>query len=225
MKRIARLGVRTGLLIATALAACVPVFASTSSATDTVKWQTQALIKIALTPNYSTGFGSVKAVIGTQPAPTHGPNAGPAIGQGDIDFGTVLSGTSYLYKFAAHVNVTSNDPNGFSLYGQGAADFQQTSGGGTMSTSQTLYYLRSVSGGADSNTGFTPGLPFYNAPAGQVSGFSYAVAPTISPPYGSPIATSAIANNDFYYDYQLKVPATASNGLYYLWVVYTVVAR
>lgn len=223
MKRIARLGVRTGLLIAAALAACVPAFAGTSNDNVTTKWNTQAVIKLSLTPNYATGYGAVKAVIGTQPAPTHGPDA-TGVGLGDVDFGTVASGTSYIYKFAAHVNVTSNDPSGFSLFGQGAADFQQTAGSGTMSTSQTLYYVNSVPSGTDANTGFSSGIPFSNAVSG-VSAFSYTLAPTIAPPYGMPIATSITANNDFYYDYELKVPPTATTGLYYLWVVYTAVAR
>ncbi len=223
MKRIVRFGVRTGLLIAAALAACVPAFATTAPSNVTTKWNAQPIIKLSLTPNYASGYGAIKAVIGTQPSPTHGPNA-TGVAQGDVDFGTVSSGTSYIYHFAAHVNVTSNDPNGFSLFGQGAADFQQTSGSGTMSTSQTLYYVSSTSGGTDSNTGFTSGIPFSNASSG-VSAFSYSVAPTISPPYGSPIATSMTANNDFYYDYELKVPATATTGLYYMWVVYTAVAR
>jgi hypothetical protein len=39
------------------------------------------------------------------------------------------------------------------------------------------------------------------------------------------IATSATANNDYYYDFLLKTPVTATPGLYFVWVVYTVVAQ
>ncbi len=39
--------------------------------------------------------------------------------------------------------------------------------------------------------------------------------------------TSALTSNDYYQDYQLKVPATApiSTSKYFVWVVYTVVPQ
>src|SRR5580704_12720943 len=76
----------------------------------TVKWSTLPRVVITLTPNYAAGFGQVKAVIGAQPAPTHGPNA--VADGGTVDFGNIEAGLSYLYKYATHLNVVSNDPNG-----------------------------------------------------------------------------------------------------------------
>src|SRR5579862_9010232 len=78
--------------------ALVPAGATSASAT--VKWSTQAIVHMSLTPNYFTGFGQVKAVFGAQPTPTHGPNAGPGVGAGDVDFGNILAGDDYLYKYA-----------------------------------------------------------------------------------------------------------------------------
>lgn len=208
-----------------ATAALVP--ANATAATTVVHWNTQAIVTMTLTPNYAAGFGQVKAVFGTQPAPTHGPNAGPGVGQGDIDFGDVLSATDYIYKYAAHVSVTTNDPSGFKLYGEGAADFQANTGGsGTQTLSSTLFYANSTSGSPpDGNNGFTPGLPFQKT-GGIPSSTAYGIVPTIN--YGGlypgPVATSVTPTGDFYYDYLLKVPAAiTTGGNYYVWIVYTVV--
>jgi hypothetical protein len=182
---------------------------------------------MSLTPNYFTGFGEVKAVFGAQPTPTHGPNAGPGVGAGDVDFGNILAGVNYLYKYAAHVSVQTNDSSGFKLYAEGAADFFNTADSTTTPLSQTLYWANSTSGTpADTNTGFTAGLPFQKT-GSVVVGNSYAGPVSIN--YGgsypaSAIATSVSANADYYYDFLLKTPVTATSGLYFTWVVYTVVA-
>ena len=211
-----------------AFAAALSPAGAQTTATTQVKWSTQAIVHMSLTPNYFTGFGQVKAVFGTQPAPTHGPNAGPAVGAGDVDFGNILAGINYLYKYAVHVNVTSNDSSGFKVYAEGAADFYNSTDASTTPLASTLYYVNSTSGSpADSNTGFTPGFPIQKT-GSVVVGNSYAGPVSIS--YGgsyptSAIATSATANGDFYYDYLLKTPVTATSGLYFVWVVYTVVAQ
>jgi hypothetical protein len=203
--------------------------AGTSSHPVNIDWNTQALIKITLTPNYTSGFGQVPAVIGTQPAPTHGPNA--TLGGGSIDFGSVEAGKNYLYKYAAHLNVVSNAATGVNVYGEGAADFSLDSGGGSIPIADTLYYLTSTSGSpADPNTGFSPSVAFQKT-GGVVSGGTYTSSSAsisyCNPGcvYPSPIATSSTEDADFYWDYQLKVPATAATGDYFVWIVYTVVAK
>lgn len=193
-----------------------------------VKWDTQSLVSMTLTPNYYTGFGQVKAVFGTQPAPTHGPNAGPGVGQGDVDFGNVLSGATYIYKYASHLNVSTNDASGFKLYGEGAAAFYNQTDGTSQPLSSTLFWANSTSGSpSDPNNGFTPGQPFQQT-TGIVSPAqpNFPTAPTIN--YGgsypaSPVAFSSTPTRDFYYDYILKVPPTATGGQYFVWIVYTVV--
>ncbi len=201
-----------------------PLFAATG--TTIVRWNTQALVKITLTPNYATGFGAVPAVFGTQPSPVHGPDA--SFGGGAVDFGSVLTAKNYLYKYAAHINVFSTDPNGVNLFGEGAADFYNSTDTTSQPIQQDVFYVKSTSGSpADSNTGFSPGLPFYKTSnAVSPAQPNFAIPATITyTTYPSPIATSTTALSDFYYDYELHVPALASTGAYYVWVVYTVVAK
>jgi hypothetical protein len=227
--------VKTGWVWMTAMALCAialvatnpRALATTTPGTVTEHWNTTAIVKIALTPNYNAGFGQVPAVIGTQPAPTHGPNA--LLNGGSVDFGTVLAGKDYLYKYATHLNVQSNSPTGVFVYGEGAADFVcNSSCGGTGSTTlpinQSVYYLSSVASG-DTNTGFSAATPFFKTGAMVVNN-SYATTPSIGyTVYPSPIAQSGVPNSDFYWDYQLKVPVNAASGDYFVWIVYTVVAK
>ncbi|HTV92800.1 MAG TPA: hypothetical protein VMG98_08805 [Verrucomicrobiae bacterium] len=200
-----------------------PADAVTGTGTVNVEWHQLPIINFTLTPNYYTGYGAVLATFGTQPAPTHGPGA-----PGTVDFGTTIGGDTYLYKYAAHLHVTSNDTNGFYVYGE-AATVLTNNGSGQTYPGQYLYYLPSGAS-SDSNTGFTPGLPFALT-IGSVSGSTLDAAgpgPTITyTGYPNAIAQSATANNDFYYDYQFKVPnvAAGAGGNFYIWIVYTVVGQ
>ena len=113
------------------------------------------------------------------------------------------------------------------MYGEGSADFTNSTDASTIPISQAVYYLQSTSGSpADTNTGFSPGTPFMKT-GGMVTGGGYAgPPPTIAyTVYPSPIGTASTANSDFYWDYQLKPPPTATSGQYYVWIVYTVVAK
>lgn len=196
-----------------------------ANAAGTVKasWYVTGILKFTLTPNYNTGYGTVLASFGTQSNPTPGSNA--CLQGCSVDFGTVQQGNSYLYKYAAHLHVLTNDVNGFSVYGEGAADFTDGSGD-TMPVSQSLFYLGSGAT-SDSNTGFSPGLAF-NVTTGTVT-------PAVPDPntpatiayatYPSPMFTSAAPTNDFYQDYQLKVPWAAAPAGYFVWIVYTVVPK
>lgn len=212
------------ILVALLAGAAVSRSYAQSTATVTANWSATPVVKFVLTPNYASGFGTVKAVFGTQPAPA--PGGGACLDGCAIDFGNVLSGTDYLYKYAAHLNVQTNDANGVNVYGEGAADFYNQTDGTAVTLDQALYYLTSTSGGSDPNTGFSASLPFYRT-SGSVSGNSFATAPTIAyTTYPAPLASTASSSTaDLYYDYQLKVPAMATSGAYYVWIVYTVVAK
>jgi hypothetical protein len=205
------------------MAAALAVPAEAGTETVNVNWYVTGILKFTLTPNYNTGYGTVLATFGTQPAPSPGTSA--CLQGCSVDFGTVLQGNSYLYKYAAHLHVTTNDPNGFNVYGEGAADFTD-GGGNTMPLSQSLYYLGSGPT-TDSNTGFSPGLAF-NVTSGTVSP---AVPDPVTAPsivyatYPAPMYSSASATNDFYQDYQLKVPSAAATVSYFVWIVYTVVPK
>lgn len=216
---------RTWFVFAILVALLVGVAERSSAQTATVStnWNATPVVKFVLTPNYSTGFGTVKAVFGTQPTPS--PGTGACLDGCAIDFGNLISGTDYLYKYAAHLNIQSNDGNGVNVYGEGAADFYNQTDATSISLNNVLYYLTSTNGG-DANTGFTASLPFYRT-SGSVAGNSFGTTPTITySTYPSPMATTQSSGTaNFYYDYQLKVPATATVGAYYVWVVYTVVAK
>jgi hypothetical protein len=203
-----------------------PADAVTANGNVTVEWHALPIINFALTPNYYTGYGSVIATFGAQPAPTHGPGA-TGVGVGTVDFGTTIAGDTYLYKYAAHLHVTTNDTNGFDVYGEAATMIMNNSDG-SMYPAQALYYVNSGAS-SDSNTGFTPGMPFSQDTIGTVSGGGDNVATPATIAYGagypSPIVQSGAANNDYYYDYQFKVPPTATAGNYYVWIVYTVVGQ
>lgn len=195
-----------------------------AQANVTVQWHAQAIVNVTLTPNFHTGWGTVPAAIGAQPTPSPGPNARCGVGCGDIDFGQVGQGNNYLYKYAVDVHVTSNSGTGLDVYGEGATDFLADSGGPNTFVATSLYWLNSTNG-TDNNTGFSASVPFQKT--GQlVTGSGFATAPSITyAAYPTPISQSALANADFYYDYQIKVPFNAPVDNYYVWVVYTVVAR
>lgn len=216
--------------LALALTANPRALAANPTAPITVKWKTQAFVSIKLFVNYATGYGQVPAVIGTQPAPTHGPdancaNATPTAGC-SVDFGKVVTGENYLYKYAVHLNVVSTSATGVDVYGEGAADFFNTADSSSLPISASVYWLNSTSGSPiDTNTGFSAATPFLKT-GGMVTNNGQFTIPSIAyMTYPAPISQSSVANSDFYYDYQLKIPATATSGLYYVWIVYTVVGK
>lgn len=211
------------LAIAMGFATLSPASATVATGSANFKWSATSIVRLTLTPNYSAGYGSIPAVFGTQPAPTHGVDA-PSVGSGAVDFGSVLAGNSYIYRYAVHLNVFTNSSTGFNLYGEGAADFFNQSDSSTTPVSQSVFYVHSTATG-DANTGFTPGLPFQKTVA-PVTGGGFPTAPTIAyGGYPSPVASSASSAADLYYDYELKVPPTATGGSYFVWIVYTVVPQ
>ena len=193
--------------------------ASTASSPTTVSWYMTPTLQFTLTPNYTSGYGSVPASFGTQATPVAG--AGACLQGCSVDFGVVQQGKTYLYKYAAKLSVNTNDTNGYNVYGEGTADFSDGSGN-TMSLAQSLFFLPSVASG-DTNTGFSPSYPF--------SVTSGTVNPTTPPTityavYPAPIASVATAGtSNVYEDYQIKVPYSATVSSYSAWIVYTVVAK
>lgn len=212
----------------TVLPALVPVAANASSASGnvTVQYFITPSVKFTLTPNYNSGYGPIPATFGTPPAPT--PGAGACFQGCAVDFGTVMAGSTYLYKYAAHINVHTNDTSGYNLYAEGAADITD-SHGNTIPIAQSLFYLASGAT-TDPNTGFSSGLPFMatsatvNPPTPDIN-----TAPTVTyASYPAPLFSTAIAGtSDYYQDYQFKVPYTAVSGgfTYFVWIVYTVIAK
>ena len=213
-----RVGAALWLGIAFAIAAGAPAVAQVTG-TTTVRWYANKIVRFNLTPNYATGFGTVKGGFGAPPPPSPGPNA--LFQGGSVDFGTVIAGQEYLYRYAAHVAVQTNAP-GFALYAEGSADFTGTgaNAGNTLSLNQTIFFLNSTAGGGDSNTAFSPSTPFQKT---SQAGASYN-NPTINyASYPAPVVNGPSGTVDYYFDYQMKPPSNASIGAYYVYVVYTVV--
>ncbi len=227
-KRISAAALALGVALAATRAAHAQTNVSTGPvpASALVKFKTTPFIKMSVTPNYNSGFGAVKAATGAQPAAVAGPSA--SLGAGSVDFGNVIGGYAYLYKYAAHLQVISNASN-FAVYAEASADFTQNTDNGNPPTSptgttlpinQTLFYLPSGAT-SDSNTGYSAGKPFhagmgtFNSPTLGDSGKTF-----------SPIYTGAINSTaNLYYDYQLRTEPTVSGGYYFVYVVYTVVPQ
>jgi len=210
------------LALALALFAPVPALAgpTTANGSAVVKYKLQPTLKFTLTPNYASGYGAVKAQFGAQPAPVAG--SGASAGGGAIDFGNVQAGSNYLYKYAAHLNVLTNAP-GFTVYGEGTADFTGTGAntGNSLPINQTIYFLKSTDGVLpDNNTGYSPSQPFLRTTA---AGATYN-SPTINyASYPMLLYSSAVSTGDLYYDYELKLQSAASLGTYFVYITYTVV--
>jgi len=219
MKNAQRLALGIAVLIA-ALPSVAQ--ATTGNAPAIVRFKVQPTLKFTLTPNYANGFGTVKAAFGAQPAPA--PGGGAMFGAGAVDFGTVQAGSNYLYKYAAHLNVSTNAPTGFSVYGEGTADFTGTgaNAGSILPINQTIFFLKSTDGVTpDANTGYSPAQPFS---ATSAPGASYNNPAITYSTYPMPLFMSGATAGDLYYDYQLKVNNGANLGTYFVYVTYTVVS-
>jgi hypothetical protein len=203
---------------AIAAASLAPAVASTNG-TTTVRWYANKIVRFNLTPNYAAGFGTIKGGFGAPPPPSPGPNA--LFQGGSVDFGTVIQGNVYLYRYAAHLNVQTNAP-GFSVFAEGSADFTGTgaNAGNTLPVNQTIFWLNSSAGGGDSNTAFSPSNAFQRTMQG---GASYNNPSITYGTYPAPALTGLGNTADYYFDYQMKLPSNASVGSYYVYVVYTVV--
>ncbi len=212
----------TFIFVAAAAIATIAPAGAQSTGSAVVKWYTSAVVQIALTPNYANGYGTVKAVFGTQPTPS--PGTGACLSGCAVDFGMVQAGVQYLYKYAAHLNVTTNDTAGFNVYAEGAANFTDGAGN-AMTLNQALYYVPSVASG-DTNNGFSAGYPF-QVTSGTTSGPpNPSTPPTIAyMTYPAAVYSSTTQNGDVYQDYEMKVPPSANASNYYVWIVYTVVAK
>jgi len=188
-------------------------------------WKTSVIISMSVTPNFQSGYGPQGGP--TSPTPAPGPSAAP--NGGWIDFGKVVQGYNYLYKYAVQVSVLTNDSNGFQVFAEGSSDFQSASSG-TWPINMTLFWLPTNSG----NTPFSAATPFEKTSAtvtgsGSTTGITYgAGGPPMSAlvwTYGS--STIGQPNNAVNqgFDYQLRLSGSAPVTQFSVYVVYTVVAK
>ena len=166
-------------------------------------WKALPIINLNLTPNYTAGYGP-QGGSGSGSTPAPGPSAAPAGGY--IDFGNVVQGYQYLYKYAVQVNVTSNDSLGFQVYADGATDLQGALGG-TWPISSTLFWIMSNSG---------------NSPFSAATSFQ--AAPTTSMVWSYPSTASAPGVNAGF-DYQLRLTTPITVDRFNVNIQYTAVGN
>jgi hypothetical protein len=217
-------GIAAIALVALAVASADPSSAQSAATNGSVRvlYHVPPSISLTLTTNYQTGFGPQGGTgSGSTPAP------GPGTSTGAIDFGTVVQGYNYLYKYAAQVAVMTNDIGGFVLYAEGTADFDAT-----FPLQNSLFWMPSSSNntpytGAPTAHSFQKTLSPVTLGSNSASISYGGAAPNNAAQiwqYGG--ATTGLAGGVATqgYDYQLAVPSSTNISSYSIYVVYTAVA-
>jgi hypothetical protein len=185
-------------------------------------------VKAQIIPNYMSGFG---------PTPGSGsgsgltPAAGPAaiLKGGTVDFGNVVVGFQYLYKYAAQINVQTNDKAGFVVYAEGTTDLNGSNpvpSPATFPLAQALFWLVNSAG----NTPFSPASSFNRTggtPIGVngINGIDYSGTGGV-PSAGSAVWSSSVPGNVSQgFDYQLRLSGATPISQFDVYIVYTVVGN
>ncbi len=204
--------------IATALASGAHADASQGAAQ--ARWRVVPTITASVIPNYQSGFGP-QGGAGSGSTPAAGALA--VLNGGYVDFGSLVAGYQYLYKYAAQVQVGSNDNSGFKVFAEGSTDFTSLAHG-TVPMNSILYWLVSSAG----NGPFSAAAPFSStANTGDTSlnggnNVGFAVGPpaaTLVWSYPGP------GNSAQGYDYEVHVPSSIATDTFSAIVVYTVVGN
>jgi hypothetical protein len=190
-----------------------------------VNYKIMPTVRAQVVPNYLSGFGPTGG-LGSGSTPAAGASA--VLGGGTVDFGNVIVGYQYLYKYAAQVSVQTNDSAGFVVYGEGATDLNGSNpipAPATFPLFQTLYWLVSGAG----NTPFSPATSFNrtngNPIAGGAGGIDY------SGVGGKPLPASAVwtyptsGNVSRGYDYELRLSGAIPTSQFNVYIVYTVIGN
>ncbi|HZO95053.1 MAG TPA: hypothetical protein VFB22_15010 [Candidatus Baltobacteraceae bacterium] len=204
----------------------LPALAQQAPATGSarVSYKVLPYVKASVTPNYQSGFGPIGG-LGSGSTPAVG--SGAVLDGGTVDFGNVVVGYQYLYKYAAQVNVQTNDTSGFIVYAEGATDLNgsnPTPSPATYPLFQTLYWL--VSNAA--NTAFSPATSFNSTTSGTplgvngANGISYPGSPPGSASVWSTTTAGTLAEG---YDYQLRLSSAMPTSQFNVYIVYTVVGN
>ena len=195
--------------------------ATTTQGAVQMRYNVTPVITMTVTPNYQSGFGTA-GTTGSGAGSGVALGAGPAasLGAGYVDFGNVVQGYQYLYKFAAKLDVASNDPAGFTVFGEGSTDWNG-SVTGSYALANVLYWL--VSG--SSNTAFTVATAFQKTagtPANGGQNITYGGTPPASATVWT-FGTTGSSSRGF--DYQMHVPTSIPIDTFSLYVVYTAVGN
>jgi len=210
------------------LVVAVPFVASGQATNGSAKLTYKVLptVKAQVIPNYAAGYGP-QGGLGSGATPTPGPNA--VANGGTVDFGNVVVGYQYIYKYAAQVNVQTNDTAGFVVYAEGATDLNGSNpvpSPATYPIFSTLYWLNTNSG----NTPFTPATSF-NKTSGTPLGVNGSNGIDYSgvggtPPGASTVWTSSTGGTISQgFDYQLRLSGTVPTSQFNVYIVYTVIGN
>ena len=214
--------------VAALVLSTTPALAGGSSAYGSaqISYKVFPSVKAQVIPNYMSGFGpSGGAGSGATPA------AGPAavLNGGTVDFGNVVVGFNYLYRYAAQVNVQTNDKAGFVVYAEGATDLNGSNpvpAPATFALAQTLFWLPNNSG----NTPFSSAKTFTKTTGTPIglngqNGIDYSGQGGL-PSAGSVVWTSATSGSlSQGFDYQLRLSATIPTSQFDVYIVYTVIGN
>jgi len=211
------------LLLATAIPRTA--WCATAQGSAQLNYKVLPSVKAQVTPNYLSGYGP-QGGLGSGVTPAAGPSA--SLQGGTVDFGNVMVGYQYLYKYAAQVAVQTNDSAGFVVYGEGATDLNGSNPIPSPSTYpifSTLYWLVSSS----ANSPFSPAHSFNKTGgtpiAGGAGGIDY------SGSGGVPSASSVIWTNSTSgsvtqgYDYELRLSGAMPASQFNVYIVYTVIGN
>jgi hypothetical protein len=190
-----------------------------------LKYKINPTVRVQVIPNYLAGFGPTGG-LGSGSTPAAGASA--VFQGGTVDFGNVVVGFQYLYKYAAQVNVQTNDAAGFIVYGEGATDLNGSNPVPTPATfplAQTLFWL--VSGA--SNTPFSPAQTFNrtsgNPIAGGAGGIDYSGTGGVPSPMAVIWTNATSGNVSQGYDYQLRLSGAIPISQFNVYIVYTVIGN
>jgi hypothetical protein len=207
-----------GLAIAAALGSAGSSNAAQTGAAK-MNWRVTPTITAAVTPNYQSGFGP-QGGTGSGSTPAAGSSA--VLDGGFVDFGTIVAGYQYIYKYAAQVQVKSNDASGFKVFAEGTSEFVGSSS--TLPMNSVLFWMLSGSG----NTQYTAATPFQttnntgDTPTNGGNNLTFLSGPPTSTLIYS---SSAQGTSTQGFDYQIHVPDTVSADTFTATVVYTAVAN
>jgi len=218
-----------GLAIAAALADGTVSSAATAGAAK-ASWKVLPSISATVTPNYATGFGP-QGGTGSGSTPAVGPLA--VAGGGTVDFGTIVAGYQYIYKYAAQLTVKTNDSSGYKVFAEGSTDFIDTTHATILTMNSVLYWMLSSAANTQysaatafqstTNTGDTA---YNNNANGQGQNITF-LNGLGNPPSSTVIYSSSVDGTSTQgFDYQIRVPdSITTTDTFTAVVVYTAVAN
>ena len=226
MRKYAAALAAAALILTTATPQIVHAAPAITNGSAQLNYKILPTVKAQVIPNYLSGFGPTGG-LGSGSTPTPGPSA--VLNGGTVDFGNVVVGYQYLYKYAAQIKVQTNDSAGFVVYGEGATDLNGSNPvplPATYPIFSTLFWLPSSA----TNSPFSPATSFNKTngnPIGLngVNGIDYSgvggVPQAMSAVWSSPIAGNLVQG----FDYELRLSGTIPPSQFNVYIVYTVIGN